>query len=110
MQSYDIIMPIARLDSSTPASLKSILAQTYRYKLFIAVLDTVCDKLYFQVSSLLDELGFRDIRVIRTMGLGAGKARDIGLKYVTSPFVAFIDSDDVVHRNVRALYTVKLTF
>lgn len=94
---YDIIFPIGRLVPSTRYSIASALDQSLLYTSFIAIIDTPCDQISSDICDALSSVP-RCI-CIRTYGLGPGAARQVGINNATSPYLAFLDSDDVWHQS-----------
>ena len=91
-----VIIPIYNTAEYLPRCLDSVLGSTYRNLEVICVDDGSTD----QSSAILDSYAATDPRlvVIHKANGGVSSARNTGLDRATGEFVAFIDSDDWVHR------------
>lgn len=91
-----IIMPVYNADSFLPASLASVLAQSFADWELIAVDDGSSDA----SPSILKRFAAKDsrIRVLSTGGnLGAGGARNCAMEAARGRWLAFLDADDRWH-------------
>lgn len=89
-----IVMPVHRSEYLDEA-LRSVLAQSYRNIELVVVVDGDDDT----VGAILAATVERDerVRVIRLEGrVGAGAARNLGVRAARAQLIAFADSDDVV--------------
>lgn len=92
---YDVIFPIGRIDSTTQLAIQSALQQTLPYSSFIAVVDVLTDQDASSIYHILSNIP--RLRLLRTNRVGPGIARQSAIDISDSPFVAFLDSDDVWH-------------
>lgn len=99
-QLVTVIVPVYNVKSYLPRCLESIVAQTYSPLEVILVDDDSTDG----SSELCDQWAARDprIKVIHKANEGPGQARNAGLDVAQGQYVAFIDSDDYVHRDYFA--------
>jgi len=98
-----VIVPIYNVAAYLPACLDSILAQSYTDIELLLVDDGSTDG----SADLCDDYACRDARVsvIHQDNQGPSFARNAALAVAQGEFVAFIDSDDVVHRQyLEVLY------
>lgn len=90
-----IIVPVYKVEDYLPACLDSILASTYQDCELILVNDGSPDN----CGKICDEYAAKDsrIKVIHQENQGVSAARNAGLKAATGEYIAFVDSDDVIH-------------
>ena len=90
-----IIVPVYKVEDYLPACLDSILASTYQDCELILVNDGSPDN----CGKICDECAAKDsrIKVIHQENQGVSAARNAGLKAATGEYIAFVDSDDVIH-------------
>ena len=97
LSSYDVIFPIGRIVFSTNLSIKSATIQTYPYSNFIIVIDTLDEKLVNDIKNLFLDIP-RTI-ILRSYKKGPAFARNLAISNSNSEFLAFLDSDDIWHKN-----------
>ena len=90
-----VIIPVYNVASYLPACLDSVLAQSYTDFELLLVDDGSTDG----SSDLCDDYACRDVRVtvMHQANAGPAAARNAALEVAQGEYVAFIDSDDVVH-------------
>lgn len=90
-----IIVPIYNVENYLAACLDSILNSTYKDIELILVDDGSPDG----CGAICDSYAARDcrVRVIHQQNQGVSAARNAGLKTATGDYVAFVDSDDMIH-------------
>lgn len=87
-----IVMPSYNSQKYINESIKSVLNQTYKNWELIIVDDNSND----DTTSIVKEFKDTRIKLIELIeNVGAGKARNIGIKNSTGRYVAFVDSDDL---------------
>lgn len=91
-----VIIPVFNTKEYLPRCLTSVLMNTYRNLEIICIDDGSTDG----SAEILDEFARSDarVRIIHKNNEGVSAARNMGLKLATGDFIAFIDSDDWVHR------------
>lgn len=98
-----IIVPIYNVEAYLAVCIDSILASTYRDFELIVVDDGSPDN----CGKICDEYAAKDnrIRVIHKQNGGISAARNAGLRIAKGEYIAFVDSDDVIHpRMLEVLY------
>ena len=95
MSTISVIMPVYNVESYLSNSLTSILEQTVQDITLICINDGSTDSSL----SILEEYARRDARIVilNQENKGASAARNKGLDHVHTPYVTFIDADDIVH-------------
>lgn len=86
-----VIMSAYNVEKTIGKAIKSVLGQTYKDIELVVVDDCSTDRTADIVKSF-DDSRIKHIRNERNMG--AGWARDIGIKVSTGEWIAFVDSDD----------------
>ena len=95
MRKISVIVPVYNVELFLDACLKSIVSQTYRDLEIILVDDGSTDTSLF-ICQKYKEIDDR-IKIISKENGGLSSARNFGLDFVTGDYVAFIDSDDILH-------------
>lgn len=90
-----VIVPIYKVEKYLRRCVESIIAQSYRNLEVILVDDGSPDR----CPAMCDEYAIKDnrIKVIHQSNGGLAAARNSGLEIAKGSFVAFVDSDDVIH-------------
>ena len=96
MSKISVIIPVYNTAAYLPACLDSVLAQTYRDIEVVVVDDGSNDS----SGEVCDDYACRDgrITVVHQENGGPSAARNRGLEIANGEYIAFIDSDDVVHQ------------
>jgi len=90
-----IIIPIYNVEEYLSECLDSILAQTFTEIEIICVNDVSPDN----SGMILEKYALKDTRIIiitHKKNQGLGPARNTGIAHASSPYIAFIDSDDYI--------------
>ncbi len=97
MTRVSIIIPCHNSVSTLPDTLRSVVGQTFMDWEIIAINDGSTD----DTRAMLDKYAAKDprIRVVDGPGGGASAARNIGLKAAKGEIIAFLDSDDIWHKD-----------
>lgn len=92
MSKVSIIVPVYNVENYLSRCLNSLINQTLKDIEIICVNDGSTDG----SSAILEEFAQKDsrIRIVNKENGGLSSARNEGLKYVTSDYVGFVDSDD----------------
>ena len=92
-----IVVPIYNTEDYLEECIDSILEQTYRNLQVILVDDGSSDG----CGKIIEQYKSKDSRVLAVVknNGGASAARNEGIKYADGEYIAFIDSDDILHRN-----------
>ena len=88
-----IIVPAYKAETTLPATLRSVLAQTYPHWEVHLVADDGMDYEAFLAASGLRDLRFRFLSS-GGIGRGASNARNVALDALTTPYAAILDADD----------------
>lgn len=103
MELISIIIPIYKVEQYLAECMESVLGQSYTNLEIILVDDGSPDA----CPALCDEYAQKDkrVKVIHKENGGLSDARNAGLEIATGEYIAFVDSDDVIHKDyVRLLY------
>lgn len=96
MSKFDIIIPVYNTSIFLKDCLDSILNQTFKDFRIIAVDDKSTDN-SLEILRRYEEKYPDKIKVIESpINMGAGEARNIGLRIADSEYVTFLDSDDTL--------------
>lgn len=98
MLKFSIIVPAYKVEQYLPKCIESITGQTYQRLEIILVNDGSPDNCL----QIMEHYAANDkrIRVVSQMNMGLSAARNTGLKIATGDYVAFIDSDDWVEKDM----------
>ena len=90
-----ILVPIYNMGKYLRTCFDSILAQTYKDFILLAIDDGSDD----ESAAICDEYAAKDFRVqiVHTINRGQDMARNIGLAYLYTDFIAMVDADDCVN-------------
>lgn len=92
--SVDVVIPAYNASRFIAETIQSVFAQTYLPRKIIVVDDGSTDNTIEIVKSFESEL----IELISVENGGVSRARNIGIKASEAEYVAFLDADDVFHR------------
>ncbi len=92
--SVDVVIPAYNASRFIEETIQSVLAQTYLPRKIIIVDDGSTDNTVEIIKSFESEL----IELISVGNGGVSRARNIGIKASEAEYVAFLDADDVFHR------------
>lgn len=101
MSNVSVIIPYKDNIKYFFLTLKSILNQTYKNFSIVIIYDDENKQDLIKIRKFINQ---KDIKakikiILNHKNLGAGKSRNIGIKYSKSKFLAFIDSDDLWAKN-----------
>lgn len=100
-----IIIPVYNVEKYLLACVNSVLKQTYTSLEIILVDDGSTDS----SGRICDDCAMMDsrIKVIHKVNGGLSDARNVGIDVATGDYLAFVDSDDLIHsRFVETLYSL----
>ncbi|MGF1734220.1 glycosyltransferase family 2 protein [Photobacterium satsumensis] len=90
MTTVSVIIPTYNCVEYLPRALGSVLSQTHVDFEVIIVDDNSSDETQAYLSHLFD----KRIKVLKTTGVGASEARNVGIRESSNDFIAFLDADD----------------
>ena len=103
-QVISVIIPIYNTKTALPRCIESVINQTYKDIEIILVDDGSTDGSSEICDSYAEK--FENIRVIHKENGGLSSARNEGIEVAKGRFLAFVDSDDYVHKDfLKALYS-----
>lgn len=108
MAKVSIIMPAYNAEQSIGAAIQSVCGQTFSDWELIVVDDASIDK----TAEIVQEISAKDKRVLLFIiphNVGVAAARNHGLSLCTGEYVAFLDSDDIWHKDKLQRQLVALT-
>lgn len=89
-----ILIPAHRAEHFLPATLESVLGQTYEdWKIYILE-DGVYDNTGFVIKQYIQRLPDKLVHIVNPESVGISSARNQLLNHVVEPYFAFLDSDD----------------
>lgn len=95
-----VIIPCFNCSSTIKACLTSVVNQTYPYIEVILIDDCSVDLTSKIIKEFIKEHKTKNIRYFKNkINKGPGISRNIGIMKSTGSFIAFLDSDDVWHKN-----------
>lgn len=98
MPLVSVIIPYHQKKKYFKSTLKSVLTQTFQdYEIIIVYNDKNYDDLDY-IKTLIKK-NKKILLVIKKKNLGAGMARNLGIKNSKGKFIAFLDSDDLWKKN-----------
>lgn len=104
MPKISVIVPIYNTESYLKECLDSIINQTLLDIEIILINDGSTDN----SSIIMKEFKEKDSRIIiiNQKNQGQGEARNVGIKLAKAPYLAFVDSDDIIHpKMLEKLYS-----
>jgi len=93
-----IIIPFYQKKLFFKKTINSILKQTYRNYEIILVYDDPNKQDLIFVKKILKKIRKKKI-IVNNKNLGVGYSRNIGIKNCNGKFIAFLDADDIWHKN-----------
>ena len=107
MKLISVIVPVYKVEPYINKCIESIVNQTYKNLEIILVDDGSPDK----SGEICDEWAKRDsrIKVVHQENGGGAKARNIGLDIATGDFIAFVDSDDYISKDMYSTLISEFT-
>lgn len=101
MYNISVIIPIYNVEKYLEKCINSILNQTYKNIELILVNDGSKDS----CKSICNRYAEKDsrIKVIHKENGGVSSARNKGIEIATGEYIAFVDSDDYIHKNMYEL-------
>jgi glycosyltransferase involved in cell wall biosynthesis len=92
---FSIVIPLYNKEDSVAMSLRSILAQSFQEFEVIIVNDGSTDRSIEQIKGIADDR----IHLIEQANQGVSVARNTGIENANCDFIAFLDADDLWHRD-----------
>lgn len=98
MPLISVIVPVYKVEKYLDACVESIVNQTYKELEIILVDDGSPDR----CPEMCDKWAKKDsrIKVIHKENGGGAQARNVGLDIANGEYIAFVDSDDIIHREM----------
>lgn len=101
-----IIIPVYNSEHTLQGCLNSVISQTWNNIEIIIVDDGSTDNSY-SICQSYAQSDYR-IRVFRQLNSGPGAARNVGLQVAKGDYIYFVDSDDVIDRNLVETMVISL--
>ena len=97
-----IIVPVYNVEKYLKRCIDSILNQSFTDFELILVDDGSTDN----SGEIIDEYAIKDerIKVIHKENGGLSSARNVGIEYSKGNYIAFVDSDDYINKNMYKFY------
>lgn len=98
-----VILPIFNSEKFLAKCLSSVLSQSFGDFELICINDGSTDN----SESILKKYARKDrrVKIITQKNSGAATARNVGLEHATGEYISFVDSDDVVHKDMLNILT-----
>lgn len=98
MSTISVIVPVYKVEKYLDACVESIVNQTYKELEIILIDDGSPDR----CPEMCDAWAKKDsrIKVIHKENGGGAQARNAGLDIANGEYIAFVDSDDIIHREM----------
>lgn len=108
MSKVSIIIPVYNSEKYLRHCLDSITNQSFKDFEVIAINDGSTDS---SLNILNEYKNILNIKILNQKNMGVAKAREIGIKNSTSPYITFIDSDDYIDNDYleKLVYTLECT-
>jgi len=108
MSKVSIIIPVYNSEKYLRHCLDSITNQSFKDFEVIAINDGSTDS---SLNILNEYKNILNIKILSQKNMGVAKAREIGIKNSTSPYITFIDSDDYIDNDYleKLVYTLECT-
>lgn len=99
MSDVSIIVPVYNSEKYIAKCIESILNQDYKEFELLLINDGSTDS-SCNIMNLYDD---KRIKIYNQENKGTGSARNLGLKYATGNYIAFVDSDDTIENNYLSI-------
>ncbi len=99
LKKISVIIPAYNVEDYVEYCLNSIIKQEYS-NLEVIVIDDGSDDLTSEIIDFWQEQYPEKIKAIHTAHSGVGNARNVGLNAATGDYIAFVDSDDEIHKSM----------
>src|SRR5690554_4822797 len=103
MPKVSVIIPVYNAEDFIDSCLMSVFEQDYKNLEVIVVDDGSIDASQEKIKSYGDKIKFE-----YQVNSGAPKARNLGLSIATGKYVKFLDSDDVLEKNIISRQVEKM--
>ncbi len=94
---FSIIIPVYNTEKYLSCCIESVLSQTYTYYEIIIINDGSTDNSKDILENYKSNL---KIRIIEQTNHGLSYTRNIGVKYATGDYILFLDSDDLIEKDL----------
>lgn len=102
--SFSVVIPTHNGRASVRQAVESILHQTWPFFEVVVVADGDIDKTHATLAPITDPR----LIVLQQVAGGVGRARNLGIQETTSPWITFLDDDDVARPHLLATWAANI--
>jgi glycosyltransferase involved in cell wall biosynthesis len=93
-----VVVPAYNVEGFITAALDSLLSQPRAAEVELIIVDDgATDSTYERIEEVRSRHADKDIKVIRQKNGGLSVARNVGIAAVTTPYIGYLDADDLLH-------------
>jgi glycosyltransferase involved in cell wall biosynthesis len=93
-----VVVPAYNVEGFITAALDSLLSQPRAAEVELIIVDDgATDSTFERIEEVRSRHADKDIKVIRQKNGGLSVARNVGIAAVTTPYIGYLDADDLLH-------------